>query len=230
MGACAGDVGSDALAGEAVRGIDRLLATMDRLRSPGGCPWDAEQTHLSLARYTLEEAHEVVEALETPDMPGLREELGDLLLQIVFHARISQESPGGFSLDDVAAAVSEKLIRRHPEVFGAGPVADAGPADDRRARWEEIKRREHDRRSVTEGLPPGLPPLAALTVLYDRAQAAGLDVDATSDPVLLRHCTELAAGIDIAAAERAMLRRYSALIRAAESAAAPASRSRAAAR
>lgn len=221
-----------------MRGIDRLLATMDRLRSPGGCPWDAEQTHLSLARYTLEEAHEVVEVLETPGMPGLREELGDLLLQIVFHARISQESPGGFSLDEVADAVSDKLIRRHPEVFGGGWV-DSAPSgggqvdsagDDRRARWEAVKRQEHARSSVTEGLPPGLPPLAALTILYDRAQAAGLVVDVAADPVLLRHCSDLAAGVDIAAEQRAMLRRYSALIRVAESAATPASRSRAAVR
>src|SRR5438876_8210482 len=91
---------------------------MDRLRSPGGCPWDAAQTHESLTRYLLEEAYEVIEAIETGDLALLREELGDLLLQVLFHARIAQESADGFSIEDVAGDLVDKLVRRHPHVFG----------------------------------------------------------------------------------------------------------------
>jgi len=197
---------------------------MDRLRSPGGCPWDAAQTHASLARYTIEEAHEVVEAIESGDPSELRAELGDLLLQVVFHARISQDSPtGGFTLDDVAHAVADKLIRRHPHVFptaaAPGPAASGGAAVvDQATSWEQIKRAEDARTSVADGLPPGLPPLAALTVLHDRARAAGLDVscDPHDDAVLAGHLRDLADGVDIAARERAALRRYRELIAAAE--------------
>lgn len=107
--------------GEAGDGVRELVATMDRLRSPGGCPWDAQQTHASLVPYALEEAYEVAEAVEAGDRADLREELGDLLLQVVFHARIAQEHPTEpFDLDDVARGITAKLVRRHPHVFGAG--------------------------------------------------------------------------------------------------------------
>ena len=97
--------------------VDRLVSVMDQLRSPGGCPWDAEQTHESLARYLLEETYEVLEAMDQADTTALREELGDLLLQVVFHARIAQESDPSFTLDEIASNVVAKLERRHPHVF-----------------------------------------------------------------------------------------------------------------
>ena len=97
--------------------VEQLVQVMDQLRSPGGCPWDAEQTHESLARYLLEETYEALEAMDQGDLGSLREELGDLLLQVVFHARIAQESDPTFSLDAIAQGVVDKLVRRHPHVF-----------------------------------------------------------------------------------------------------------------
>ncbi len=107
---------------------------MDRLYSPGGCPWDREQTHVSLVRYLLEEAHELADAIETDDRAGMREELGDLLLQVLFHARIASEEPDPFTVDDVAADLAAKLVRRHPHVF-----ADAD-ATDLHGQWDAIKK------------------------------------------------------------------------------------------
>ena len=105
----------------------RLVAVMDRLRSPGGCPWDREQTHASLATYLLEETYETLEAIDSGDDAHLREELGDLLLQVVFHARMAEEA-GLFDFADVAAAISDKLERRHPHIFGDGVPAGRGHA------------------------------------------------------------------------------------------------------
>ena len=142
---------------------------MDRLRSPGGCPWDAAQTHASLARYLLEETHEVLEALDTGDRVLLREELGDLLLQVVFHARIAAEDPAdGFDLADVAADVADKLVRRHPHVFAGEQVADG----DLHASWEARKRAEKGRRGVLEGIPTTIPALLSATKVLDRLAAA----------------------------------------------------------
>src|ERR1700710_2313717 len=111
---------------------------MDRLRSPGGCPWDAAQTHESLTRYLLEEAYEVVEAIETGDAALLREELGDLLLQVLFHARITQELPddAAFGIDEVATDLVDKLVRRHPHVFAD---AEAGSTAELNETWERQK-------------------------------------------------------------------------------------------
>ncbi|MBB2923948.1 MazG family protein [Cellulomonas cellasea] len=126
-------------AGSAGDGVRELVATMDRLRSPGGCPWDAQQTHASLVPYALEEAYEVAEAIEAGSRADLREELGDLLLQVVFHARIAQEDPADpFDLDDVARGITAKLVRRHPHVFGADGAhgthgTDGAGAGDRTA-------------------------------------------------------------------------------------------------
>src|SRR5690606_37484830 len=132
-----------------------LVAVMDRLRSPGGCPWDAEQTHESLGRYALEEAYEVAEAAERGDRAALREELGDLLLQVVFHARIATEHPSDpFDLEDVVAGITAKLRRRHPHVFADAQVRDAEHVAER---WEKIKAEEKDRASVLDGIPVGLP-------------------------------------------------------------------------
>lgn len=151
-----------------------LVATMDRLRSPGGCPWDAEQTHESLLRYLIEEAYEVVEAVETGDRAHLREELGDLLLQVVFHARVAEEhAEAPFTVDDVAAGIVDKLVRRHPHVFGD---VDAATAEHVEERWERMKALEKGRQSALDGIPAGLPALARAEKMLDRLDRHGVDV------------------------------------------------------
>jgi XTP/dITP diphosphohydrolase len=136
-----------------------VVAVMDRLRSPGGCPWDAQQTHESLVPYLLEEAHEAIEALESGDTDHMREELGDLLLQIAFHARVAEEHPSApFDIDDVAGGLVEKLVRRHPHVFAD---VDAQTPDAVEANWETIKAAEKEHRlHPLEGVPVSLPALA----------------------------------------------------------------------
>jgi XTP/dITP diphosphohydrolase len=153
---------------------------MDRLRSPGGCPWDAAQTHESLTRYLLEEAYEVIEAIETGQRALLREELGDLLLQVLFHARLTQELPPGeaFGIEDVAADLVEKLVRRHPHVFAG---ADAGTADELNETWERHKVAEKGRTSAVDGVPINQPALALAAKLVARARRAGLDVAAPDE-------------------------------------------------
>ena len=177
-----------------------LVAVMDRLRSPGGCPWDARQTHASLLPYLLEETHEVIEAVETGDRDHLREELGDLLLQVVFHARIAQEDAGApFGVDEVAADIVAKLVRRHPHVFAGASAADAAEVAQN---WEELKAAEKQRLGLYEGIPATLPALARATKMLDRlARAQGGDVD----PELLTDAAgpdEIAAEL-LAAVERA---------------------------
>jgi XTP/dITP diphosphohydrolase len=155
-----------------------LVAVMDRLRSPGGCPWDAEQTHASLLPYLLEESHEVMEAVEnlqtSRDRDHLREELGDLLLQVVFHARVAEEDPDApFGIDEVAAGIVAKLVRRHPHVFGPpGTSASAGDADEVAANWEELKAVEKQRRGLYEGIPVTLPALARAAKMLGRLARA----------------------------------------------------------
>ena len=160
---------------------ERLLdavAVMDRLRSPGGCPWDAEQTHASLLRYLIEECYELVEAVEQGDESAVREELGDVLLQVLFHARIAAEKPadqGGFTIDDVAADLVDKLVRRHPHVFDADADADAvHSAADQQQRWDELKKTEQGRSGVLDGVAFGQPAIALAAKLG--ARAAKFDV------------------------------------------------------
>ncbi|ARU53606.1 hypothetical protein CBR64_03060 [Cellulosimicrobium cellulans] len=141
---------------------------MDRLYSPGGCPWDREQTHESLVRYLLEEAHELADAIETGDRAGMREELGDLLLQVLFHARIASEEPESFTVDDVAADLTAKLVRRHPHVF-----ADAD-ATDLHEQWDAIKKAEKQRTSVLEGISHTQGALARAQKVLSRAGRGGL--------------------------------------------------------
>jgi XTP/dITP diphosphohydrolase len=154
----------------------RAAAVMDVLRSPGGCPWDAEQTHTSLGRYLVEECYELLEAIEDGDPVALREELGDVLLQVLFHARIAAETDraaGGFDIDDVATGLAEKLVRRHPHVF-----ADAEPvhtAADQQTRWDELKKAE-GRSSVTSGVATGQPAVALAAKLGSRAAKFGVQV------------------------------------------------------
>uniref|UniRef100_UPI0020286ED7 MazG family protein n=1 Tax=Actinotalea sp. C106 TaxID=2908644 RepID=UPI0020286ED7 len=167
--------------GDGTAELSELVAVMDLLRSPGGCPWDAEQTHASLVPYAIEEVHEVVEAIESGDRADLREELGDLLLQVVFHARVAQEHPAEpFGIAEVAAGITAKLRRRHPHVFeveepgrGGSGEAPVG-SEDQHARWERIKKTEKNRASVLDGIPAGLPALARAQKVLGRADLAGL--------------------------------------------------------
>ena len=147
-----------------------LVAVMDRLRRE--CPWDQEQTHESLVRYLVEEAYETVEAIETGDRDHLREELGDLLLQVMFHSRIAAEDPEApFDVDDVAGQIVEKLVRRHPHVFADVEVSSASDVNDN---WETIKATEKSRASAVDGIPPGLPALAWADKVIGRTLGAGV--------------------------------------------------------
>jgi XTP/dITP diphosphohydrolase len=151
--------------------VEHLVQVMDQLRSPGGCPWDAEQTHESLARYLLEETYEALEAMDQGDLGSLREELGDLLLQVVFHARIAQESDPTFSLDAIAQGVVDKLVRRHPHVFTDLVVSSN---EELEANWAKIKEEEKQRESVTDGVPQAMPALQLATQLIYRARKSGV--------------------------------------------------------
>ncbi|HEY0871326.1 MAG TPA: MazG family protein [Acidothermaceae bacterium] len=152
-----------------------LVEVMDRLRSPGGCPWDAEQTHASLVKYLLEEAYETAEAIEDADVLALREELGDVLLQVVFHARIAQENAAqAFDIDDVAAGIIDKLVRRHPHVFAGAQVDTAGDVE---ANWEALKAAEKGRTSPADGVPMAQPALALASALLGRSAKAGRPVE-----------------------------------------------------
>ena len=201
-----------------------LVVTMDRLRT--GCPWDAKQTHQSLAPHLLEEPYEAMEALESGDMAAFAEELGDVLLQVVFHARIAAD----FDIDDVADQIVDKLVRRHPHVFGSVTVADA---DEVKRNWDEIKKQERSLRgavasavSVLDGVPFGQPALAlaaqlqrrasragvpdALAELPDTAGDAGWEIGADLFQVVAR---ARAAGVDPELALRAVARCYRDLVR-----------------
>ncbi len=165
--------------------LDRLIRIMARLRDPdGGCPWDVEQTFATIAPHTIEEAYEVADAIERGDMGALRDELGDLLLQAVFHAQMAHEL-GHFDFDDVARAISEKLVRRHPHVFGDEVVVDS-QAQTRA--WERHKAAERDARgaeraraSVLDGVAIALPALVRALKLQDRAARVGFDWNAPED-------------------------------------------------
>ncbi|MGI8760345.1 MAG: MazG family protein [Jatrophihabitantaceae bacterium] len=201
--------------------LERAVAVMDRLRSPGGCPWDGEQTHESLTRYLLEETYEVLEAIETRDVALLREELGDLLLQVLFHARLAEELPAGerFGIEDVAGELADKLIRRHPHVFDGAEPGDAATLNET---WERQKIAEKGRTSALEGVPLAQPALALSAKLVARAARAGLDVEPASADELGERLFALvreavAANIDPEAALRRTARAYRAAIVLAES-------------
>lgn len=200
--------------------LHRAVEVMDRLRSPGGCPWDAAQTHESLTKYLLEEAYEVIEAIETGDLELLREELGDLLLQVLFHARITEELPAGqaFSVEDVAGDLVDKLVRRHPHVFGDA-VIDSPEAQNES--WERLKVAEKGRTSAVDGVPLGQPALALAAKLVARAARAGIDVEPGSadeygERIFAVVREAVAAGVDPESALRATARAYRDAIVAAE--------------
>lgn len=162
------------------RPIDRLLAVMRRLRDPeAGCPWDIEQTFATIAPYTIEEAYEVADAIERAQWDELRGELGDLLLQVVYHAQMAAEA-GHFAFDDVATAIADKMVARHPHVFGDSEVKSA---EAQREHWESLKAAERQAKAAADGatpslldnLPRGLPALTRALKLQKRARQAGFD-------------------------------------------------------
>jgi uncharacterized protein YabN with tetrapyrrole methylase and pyrophosphatase domain len=155
--------------------IDDLLGVMARLRSPTGCPWDREQSHLTLRRHAIEEVYELIDAIEAHDDTEMAEELGDLLLQVVFHCQLARER-GAFDFEQVTRLLVDKLIRRHPHVFGQIKVKDV---DEVWANWEQIKKAEkhgtaHARHSALDGVPKHLPALLRAGKLVKKARKAGL--------------------------------------------------------
>jgi XTP/dITP diphosphohydrolase len=196
-----------------------LVATMDTLRR--SCPWDAKQTHESLAPHLLEEPYEALEALETGDDKAFREELGDVLLQVVFHARIAAERPDGYTIDDVADGITAKLIRRHPHVFSDVEASTAGAVE---RNWDEIKKAERASAgrepSVLDGVPFGQPALSLAAQLQRRAVRAGAPDDLGSpsgqdlgDQLLRLVSQAREAGLDPELELRGAARRYRDLVR-----------------
>jgi MazG family protein len=185
--------------------VFRLLEVMARLRDPvSGCPWDVEQTFATIAPYTVEEAYEVADAIERGDLGELKEELGDLLLQVVFHARMAEED-GAFDFAAVAQAITDKLIRRHPHVFG-----DSGQrtSDEQTAAWEVIKKQERaekEKHGVLDDVPVGLPALTRAVKLTKRAARVGFDWPSTREVMdkLAEETAELQAEIDAGDAAKA---------------------------
>lgn len=151
--------------------LAKLRFVMDQLRSPGGCPWDSEQTHQTLLKYLLEESYEFIESVESDDRDAMIEELGDLLLQVFFHSRIGQErGDRPFSIDDVAERVASKLISRHPHVFADAEVKDSA---DVKLKWEDIKNSEKSRTDIFDGVPFGQPALSLAAKVLQRAEKNG---------------------------------------------------------
>ncbi|MFI7016193.1 nucleoside triphosphate pyrophosphohydrolase [Streptomyces sp. NPDC050164] len=191
-----------------------LVQVMDRIRAE--CPWSSQQTHKGLAKYGIEEAYELVEAIEEGDRDELREELGDVLLQVVFHARIAEEDPESpFSIDDVAAGIVAKLIHRHPHVFGD---ETATTPEEVKAHWLRTKAVEKQRTSITEGIPLGQPGLALAAKLASRARTANLDiplppVEGIGYDLLALAVRAESQGVDPEAALRAAARAYGDAIR-----------------
>jgi len=148
--------------------LTRLREVMDKLRSPGGCPWDSEQDHTSLLKFLLEESYEFIEAVEDKDQIAMQEELGDLLLQVYFHSRIAEENTDQpFDIEDVARTVADKLVRRHPHVFGDSKVENSAEV---LANWEVQKAAEKGRTSAIDGIPLAQPALSLVTKLLYRAE------------------------------------------------------------
>lgn len=191
---------SDSLVHDRAGALDRLREIMRRLRAPDGCPWDQKQDFRSIAPYTIEEACEVADAIEREALGDLKEELGDLLLQVVYHAQMAEEM-GAFAFDDVARSIADKMLRRHPHVFGTepgGPRADPADFD-----WEAIKAAERAekgevRDSVLDGVPPTLSGLTRAVALTRRAAKIGFDWTDPADVLakLSEEASELVAEIE----------------------------------
>jgi XTP/dITP diphosphohydrolase len=196
------------------------VAVLDRLVSPGGDPWKRAQNHRTLAKYLLEEAYEAYDAIEAGEMAALREELGDVLLQIVLHARLAEELPDGaaWGIDDVAGGLVEKLVRRNPHVFAGAEVAGLEEITDN---WERIKKAEKSRDSILDGVALSQPALALAAQILQRVERAGLDVPLPGGddlgPALLRLVAEArAAGADPEAEVRRATLDYADVVRSAE--------------
>jgi XTP/dITP diphosphohydrolase len=201
--------------------LERLVDVMARLRE--GCPWDAQQTHRSLVQYLIEETAETVEAIETDDRELLCEELGDLLLQVIFHAEIAGKEPGGFDIEDVARGIADKLVARHPYVFATGEVPN-----DLNFSWEQGKAAEKGRSSVLQGVPDQLSALARLNKIISRSRSRRVDLDLPDEPIgadqigeeiLALAARAEASGIDPDQAVRDVVRRLERQVVEAESAA-----------
>ncbi|HKR51018.1 MAG TPA: MazG family protein [Pseudonocardiaceae bacterium] len=200
------------------------VGVMDRLRSPGGCPWDAEQTHSSLLPYLIEETYELYQALEDGDSGGICEELGDVLLQVLFHARLGQETPAGFDIDAVATELVTKLIGRHPHVFAGSE--EVRTATDQEIRWEQLKRVEKRRESSVDGVALAQPAVALAAKLASRTAKVALPEDllpgddrGLGGALFALSAAAKLAGEDPEAALRCVARRFADDVRAAESSA-----------
>src|ERR1700712_3583796 len=161
--------------------LDELIAVLAKLRAPGGCAWDGEQTHQSLVRYLIEETYELVDAIESGNREELIEELGDVLYQVIFHSDIAAHTPGEeFTLEDVAAHMTAKMVGRHPHVYGELAATLTGDtAADVNVRWDEIKKIEKPgRTSVLDGVPQGMPALALADKLLGKAEKLGMPAPA----------------------------------------------------
>jgi XTP/dITP diphosphohydrolase len=200
------------------------VAVMDRLRSPGGCPWDAEQTHASLLQYLVEECYELYDAIEQDDREAMREELGDVLLQVLFHARVAAEEDGGFTIDDVAGVLVDKLVGRHPHVFGGSERVDTAARQEQR--WEELKQTEKQRASSVDGVALGQPAVALAAKLTSRTARAGLPSEllpsgtGVGEQLFALAASAKLAGVDPEAELRTAALRFADAVRSAEKAAA----------
>ncbi|WP_410648481.1 MazG family protein [Amycolatopsis sp. cmx-4-54] len=197
---------------------------MDRLRSPGGCPWDAVQTHESLRQYLVEETYELLDAIEEGDRLALREELGDVLLQVLFHARVAvEDADDPFGIDEVASELVAKLVGRHPHIFSDAPRVET--VSDQNVKWEELKQAEKSRQSIVDGVALGQPAVALAGKLGQRSGRAGIPLDLFPDgseaaAQLFRvAATARRAGIDPEGELRAVAKRFARDIQAAEQAA-----------
>src|SRR5690554_3244253 len=211
--------------------LDELIGVLERLRAPGGCAWDREQTHESLVRYLIEETHELVDAIESGDRNDLIEELGDVLYQVIFHADIAAHTPGEeFTIEDVAAHMTAKMVGRHPHVF-SDAIADT--PDAVMANWETLKAEEKPHRNSTlDGVPDRMPSLLLADKLVGKASALGVQTatvqdaaapateDALGDLILTLVTQAKARGLDAERALRARLRELQRDIREAEAASA----------
>lgn len=214
--------------------LEQLIAVLEQLRAPGGCAWDAEQTHESLVRYLVEETYELIDAIESGNREELIEELGDVLYQVIFHSDIAAHTPGEeFTLEDVAAHMTAKMVGRHPHVYGelAASLADDTAADVN-VRWDEIKKIEKpSRTSVLDGVPQGMPALALADKLLGKAEKLGMPAPTSiavgpegaaseellGDQLLAIVASARARGLDPERALRASIRTLQENMRAAES-------------
>ncbi|KAA9157085.1 MazG family protein [Amycolatopsis acidicola] len=213
--------GARVIAQPAGSGLVEAAQVMDTLRSPGGCPWDAAQTHDSLRQYLVEETYELLEAIEERDRPALREELGDVLLQVLFHARVAAEDAGEpFGIDDVAGELVDKLVGRHPHIFADGEHVHS--PEHQELKWEELKQAEKRRLSIVDGVALGQPAAALAGKLGQRSGRAGIPLDlfpagSGAGVELFRSAaTARRAGVDPEGELRTVAKQFAADVRAAE--------------